>query len=290
MSLFSGRYIRAYIELVRPFTAFPPFFAVVLGAIGGALYTNSHIYIITLLYAGLAMVFAQVFGQITNQLADPIELDKINNKERALVRGDIPRDSVRLIAVAFLIAAIGFSLQVSILYTSLVLITVLSGVIYNYEPFRLKRRFILNNLILAFSRGYIPFVAAWCVFSPIETITHLYAIGLFIWVLGWQTTKDIPDVKGDALYGIRTFPVVWGIHNTVKYMLVMTFIFVMYHVAIGMFDIALGYTALVAISRKDITAKSFTENNKGWVVFYGGIVLYYVIVIIHQVLGSLLAS
>jgi len=283
--MFDGRYLRAYVELVRPFTSFPPFLAILFGSLAGAFATGSEIDIITLIYAGLAMTFAQIFGQVTNQLADPLELDKINNKERVLVRGALPRAEVELIAFMFMLGSLLLAFAVHMLYTTFVCLTILSALFYNYEPIRLKKRFMLNNLILAFSRGLVPMLAAWSVFSPLTAEAWIYAGGLFIWVFGWQTTKDIPDVEGDKRFGIKTLPVVWGVEKSIKFIAATTLAFVFYHVFAALHTGCKGFLLIAVVvgafgirGLKMITKESFTENTFGWVAFYLGIVLYYILV------------
>ena len=273
--------IRAYVELVRPFTSFPPFLAVLFGSLAGAFNTNSSVEFTPLLYACLSMVFAQIFSQITNQLADPPELDKINEKFRVLVRGDLSKETAELFAFLFLLGSLALAFCVSNFYAFLICLIILCALAYNYEPIRLKKIFILNNLVLAFSRGFLPFLASWCVFSPITQDCLMYAVGLFIWVFGWQTTKDITDVKGDKMFNIKTIPVVLGLKGTYKFLICLTIVFLLYHVALGLafsfkyVIVCLPPACLSVVGLVKLTERSIEGNSFGWVVFYLGLVSYY---------------
>ena len=278
--------IKAYFRLVRPFTSFPPILAVVLGSVAGALYTGSTIDITVLIVAVISMTSAQIFGQITNQLADPPELDRINNKYRVLVTNEIDRDIAWYLAGIFLMISLFSASLVNRIYLIIILFLLLCTYLYNFEPVRLKKRFLLNNLILGISRGFVPVIATWSVFSPIVTETYYYAFGLFIWVFGWQTTKDIPDTKGDREFGIRTIPVVLGKEGAIRFISWITWVFWIYHLLLTYVTHDIGYSligttvfVLGLFGLRNIEKRTNIENTFGWIAFYLGIVVYYLMML-----------
>jgi len=286
--------LKVYLELSRPFTAIFPFFAVLFGGLAGALKSGVSPSFTIILLAALAMTFAQMFGQVTNQLADPPELDMINGKLRPLVRGDITESEATNFVVVLLILTYIFARLVSEVYAFYMTLLVISILVYNFEPIRLKRRFMLNNLVLAFSRGFVPFIASYTLFSHLDKEAVLLAIGIAIWVFGWQTTKDIPDIDGDNKFGIKTIPVVLGA-KTYHFIAVSSGLFVVYHLlllkvikpAILISVVFIPYTIFSLKHINDERKIIKGENKFGWVTFYVGIVLYYLVVFISNLTSPL---
>lgn len=287
---------KPYLELTRPFTAIFPFFAVLFGGLAGSFKSGLDPNLLTIILASLSMSFAQMFGQVTNQLTDPPELDALNGKLRPLVRGDITRTQAWIVAVVLLVLSVITGLLVSLRYFVFIGLLLLSIYLYNFEPIRLKKRFLLNNLILAFSRGFVPFIASYTLFAPLDQETIYLAVGIALWVFGWQTTKDIPDVEGDRRFGIRTVPVVLG-DKTYHFLVVSSGVFVAYHMlllkvirpAIFIVLVFLPYTVYGLRHLNDDRKIIKGENKFGWVVFYVGIVLYYLTVFFTNLTATLSA-
>jgi 4-hydroxybenzoate polyprenyltransferase len=80
-------------------------------------------------------------------------------------------------------------------------------------PIRLKKRFWISNISIAFARGFLGFLAAWCIFdsNPQDSpVPWLVGGIMFLVLIGATTAKDFTDVEGDAKFGMRTLPVVYG--------------------------------------------------------------------------------
>jgi len=266
-----------YIELTRPLTAIFPFLCCFFVGLVGIILFNS-ITLDKLIFASISLALTQIFGQITNQISDPPELDKINNKIRPIVRGEVSKSESWILSVIIFITSIILSSYVSFEYLVSIILLYVSIYMYNFEPIRLKKRFILNNLILAISRGFLPFLSIfYLMYGEINNIILILSIGISIWVFIWQTTKDIPDIVGDKKFGIKTIPVVLGIEKTYIFMTIGSLLFILYSIKISY--LFLLFIPLIIYGIKNLE-KEYKENTIGWLVFYIGILLYYIISIL----------
>ena len=272
-----------YIELSRPFTLFPPFLVALCGGIIGAIYSNNIIDIYTLFFASISLSLCQAVGQIDNQITDPEDLDKMNNKHRPIVKGIVSKTKaiILLMVLSLLVFLCGLLTKNIVFIISI--ISLLIGIwLYDHEPIRLKKRFLLNNLILAITRGFIPFIATTALFSKIDITLFLLSIGISLWVFFWQTTKDIPDIKGDKEYNIKTIPVMLGIYPTKLFIIFGSIIFLLYNFIIKEYLLLMLFIPLIIYGIKNLTKKYNGENIIGWKIFYIGIALYYILILMKM--------
>ena len=85
------------------------------------------------------------------------------------------------------------------------------SVLYSAPPARRKLRGWLANATVAIPRGVLLKVAGWSLAVSMVSLEAWYIgliLGLFLF--GATTTKDFSDITGDATYGVRTLPVVYG--------------------------------------------------------------------------------
>jgi len=221
--------LKGFVELVRPFTLMAP----IIGGTSAALIsyrvhhgtipipTISDVFpfirwdfpdATTLIWGVLALVFVNAASNTLNQVHD-IEIDRINKPYRPIPAGLVTKDEARTMAWILYLVTLWRSAWVNRTFAFFVLILMLMTIAYSAEPVRLKKRLFLNNLSIAFARGLIGFVAAWCMFdeNPFDN-PDPWAMGLVmaVFLFGAITTKDFTDIPGDKKYGMKTIPVVYG--------------------------------------------------------------------------------
>ncbi len=276
--------MRALIQLFRPFTLFAPMLAVFFGSIAQMGYASEmHLLgdrIYELLFAGFALMIAQASGQISNQACDPPELDRINGKGyRPIPSGVISQEEAISIGWGLALFSISGAFLISPQFGMMVSIIYVVIVSYNFEPLRLKKRLWLNNISMAFSRGLLPLPAAWAIFGNVfDPLPWMIGLCIFLWVLGWQSAKDIDDIEGDAKYGINTPAVYYGIEKLKK---IIIFPSVASFVVLGLFlwyNIVPFYSSILLILAIPTlvmhmyfgksNAIEQLENNMVWQIFY----------------------
>lgn len=278
-----------YIQLVRPFTLVAPLIAGLMGILIERAYHDSlgEWTLLDLLLAPLAIALFQAFGQVVNQLAD-IEIDELNKPYRALPKKLIRTEEAMYLAGILACFAFWFSFRRNITFGLLMTVVFFCAFIYSVEPIRIKRRDAWASLFLmAFSRGFLPFIATWSIYGNIFEDILPWQMGIvgFFWVLAFQGTKDFPDVYGDVEHDIPTLPTTYGniwALNLVLMLSPLPFIagMVMWFgefpwMYITLINIVPAIFILTTI-KKDIRTEKL-ENNISWIGFYLGLGLLYIL-------------
>ncbi len=285
--------LKAFFVLVRPFTLIAPFMAIIFGVILQlAEYNQLYIFwdnFLPILFAALALASAQAVGQIMNQIED-VEIDIINGKNyRPIAKGEISIESAQIVAWIFAIFSILTAFSINIYYGSFIIIFLLAGILYNTEPFRLKKRLWLNTGSLAISRGLLPLPAAWSIFGNVTDKTPwLLGSVIAIWVLAWQNTKDINDIEGDKKFGIITPVVYHGLKKLsiiIAFLSLISFLLLALYLETGLLSLNMTTLFLLCIPtlwmlyklfKMDISATTL-ENNELWAAFYLTLAGFYII-------------
>jgi len=184
------------------------------------------------------LVFASLFiaaaGYIINDYFD-INIDEVNKPERMVVDKVINRRWA--IAWHFILSISGILLTMLALPVRdkwyLILGNVICVVLLWFYSTTFKRKLLIGNIAIAL-------LTAWTIllifFSKVSVsdafgavhpgqpkffrFAFLYAGFAFIISLIREAVKDIEDMPGDARYGCRTMPIVWGANATKVYIAV----------------------------------------------------------------------
>lgn len=292
---FSER-IRAFIQLVRPFTLLPALIAGTLGiliclAYYGVLEFGASVWLIIVL-AALSLMLVQAFGQVLNQYAD-VGIDAINKPYRPIPSGFVSPREALAVAVVFGFAAIFLSFLINDVFALFCVAGLFMGVAYNLEPLRLKKRLWVNLVSLAFSRGLLPFVMMWSVFGDLlDSLPWVLGGFAFLVALFGNGFKDFPDIKGDKKFHMRTLPVVFGERSAIRIMGILAVFPFMYLLVMEGFGFLstpfLSFFLLVPIflvMLHDYDYRvPFMENSLSWVCFYVCLGLCYIIPFVVMVI------
>ena len=263
-----------YIVLMRPFTLLAPITVGVFLtlAVDGISYSS----LTKGVYVGITLALAQAVGQIVNQVADA-ELDKIAKPYRPIPQGRVSKEEALGLSYLLAIAAVGRAFTISIYFGLMVCVMLFFAVFYSLPPISPRRvNPFLNLLWVAFSRGFIPIIA-------VMGLEHYkYAIISFIWCLGWQGTKDIPDVEADRKFGIKTIANTYGV-KALKYLsalMTVALIVTIHYLKMYVFT-PLIIIALWGLLRYE--DKWIGENTIAWQVFYIGLALIPLMILINSI-------
>jgi 4-hydroxybenzoate polyprenyltransferase len=97
---------------------------------------------------------------------------------------------------------------------------------------KFKRQPFIGNFIVAFLTALSLIVLAVYYRQQIDLLL-IYALFSFVITLVREIIKDMEDVKGDARFGCRTLPIVWGLRRTKQllYGIIATFIISLFTIA-----------------------------------------------------------
>lgn len=175
-----------------------------------------------------ASVFIAAAGYIINDYFD-INIDRVNKPDKMIVEKTIKRRWAIILHIVFTFVGIGLSLVVA-LKTSLVIVFANIGcalLLWVYST-TFKKKLLTGNIIISALTAWVLIVLYFAVNTvylgllrqPVEILTAmntifkyavLYAGFAFIISLVREVVKDIEDMEGDAKYGCKTMPIVWGI-------------------------------------------------------------------------------
>ncbi len=171
--------------------------------------TDQIIFNKSLFILSLSTVLIAAAGYIINDYYD-VKIDLINKPKRVVV-GRILKRRVAMVAHTILnITGIGLGFTLSIKIGLLNFFCAL--LLWSYSN-QLKRMALIGNLSVAFLTGLSIYVIAFF-FDPGNIMIIAYSLFAFAFTLIREIIKDMEDLKGDATFGCKTLPVVYGIRKT----------------------------------------------------------------------------
>lgn len=223
---YAPKRLRAFVDLVRPFTLLAPIFGGLSGALLGLIAEGNihslevvstppfliwHGFPLFQMLSGIAaLVFLNAGSNSLNQVYD-CEIDRINKPYRPIPQGIITEKEGLWIAGLLYVISIWRAAMVNRTFLLMVCVLSLITIAYSVPPLRLKRRIWLSNISIAVPRGMLGLVAAWTITADIgDSAPWLMGSVMAIFLTGSITTKDITDMEGDREFGMMTLPVVYG--------------------------------------------------------------------------------
>lgn len=214
----TGR-VRAFVDLLRPFTLLPPAIGMIAGALsaigsGRALVSGTR----AMLLVGAGSLMAATLNaasNVLNQVHDAA-LDRINKPERPIPSGIVSTREARVLA------AILYAIAMALAFTLtpgarpevgwIVVFTAALTWAYSAPPVRARNSWWLGPLVIAVPRGLLLKVAGWGTLAPIFSDREPWILGsvFFFYVLGAAPTKDFADMEGDRLGGASSLPLRFG--------------------------------------------------------------------------------
>lgn len=191
-----------YVAILRPINCLIAFVSVLIGAWIG----RSVVFTPRLLLACVVAFIVCAFGNIINDLSD-VEIDRINNPQRPLVKGTVNEAAVIIGALVFVALALLCSFSLGLL--SFIVVAAAIVLLFLYGMILKKTivanflvagvsglSFVLGGIVAANSLCIIPFVFSLFVHTPRETI------------------KDVIDMRGDERCGVTSLPIHFGIEKS----------------------------------------------------------------------------
>jgi 4-hydroxybenzoate polyprenyltransferase len=213
--------LTAYVRLARPFTLLAPSLGMVSGgivawfAVPHERLVDAQGLVANLILGAVAAALLNAASNAINQVFD-LDIDRVNKPDRPLTSGAISTRG----ALVFSAVTTGLALLLAALCSSftgrpdvllLFIAAAVFSVLYSAPPVRMKLRGWLANGTVAIPRGVLLKVAGWSLCASMVSL-EAWFIGLImgLFLFGATTTKDFSDITGDAAYGVRTLPVVYG--------------------------------------------------------------------------------
>ncbi len=162
-----------------------------------------------LMLLSLSTLIIAAAGYIINDYYD-VKIDFVNKPERVVVDKVLKRRVVMMAHTFLNLTGIALGLLISY---KIAVINFLSALLLWVYSNQLKRLPFVGNFSVALLTGLSLFIVA-IYYQKNEFLVLAYAIFAFSITLIREIIKDIEDVKGDAVFGCKTLPVIWGIRKT----------------------------------------------------------------------------
>lgn len=150
------------------------------------------------------------------------EQDAINNPVRSAYLKDKARRGTLLMAGAAFLSGYLIMEKGSLFVAAASLLTLILGVLYG-RCFKgiTKSVTAFKNYFVAAFWGIIVIYAAVCHGAPISAAVLVFSLYTFLRMLAIQAFFDVRDIKGDAEEKLKTYPVVWGVPKTLRFISVL---------------------------------------------------------------------
>jgi len=176
-----------------------------------------------------------------------VEMDKINPKKRnrPLPSGAISKETaIQIVYISGLLGVI-LSMFLNPISSIFCLLYLFLFFIYSYPPIRLKKRFVIKELTVAFGYILTTLIGGTAISGSFQS-TFIFAgvLYFFFSFFGMPLFHDISDVKEDQIYGIKTMALVLSWRRKVA----MIIFFLLVIMTLTPFTyISLGYNMLLPI-------------------------------------------
>lgn len=165
----------------------------------------------------VAVVAFLLFSVVLNDLSDEA-VDRVNLPGRPLVAGAGTRREFQVVAVTSAALALGAGATIGWRALAVVAAGLASSAAYSLRPIRVADRGAVASVLLPWGYVAVPYLVG--IFAVRSTVTAGDLVllgGLYVGFIGRILLKDFRDVRGDALFGKRTFVVRHGRRATCRF-------------------------------------------------------------------------
>jgi len=146
------------------------------------------------------------YSMIINDRYD-IDVDRINNPTRPLVKGSVLIKEAEIAATVLLVLGLSSSIVLGWLTFLIASVFALIAWLYNYK---VKKYGLLGNMLVSASLA-IPYIyGAVAISASDDPLIYFLALTSFLAGLGREVVKTICDVKGDEMRDVRSVARIWG--------------------------------------------------------------------------------
>lgn len=172
-------------------------------------------------FISISTVCIAAAGYIINDYFD-IKIDLVNKPNEVIIGKNIKRRWAMVAHQLFNVVGIVFGILV---HYKVAIINIIAATLLWFYAERYKRLAFIGNFLVAGLTGSSLIIMA--VYYPQnDLLINIYAIFAFGITLIREIIKDMEDIRGDAKFGCRTLPIIWGTRKTKKLLYLFIAIFV----------------------------------------------------------------
>ena len=209
----------AVVKITRPLNLLITFFSIIVGS---AICITGNYILHKIILAAVSGALISASGNIINDIFD-IEIDKINQPDRVLVKGGLKKNEAVIIYLLFAYSGIFISSFIN--YQAIIISTSVSVLLYLYS-FKLKRIVLAGNFIIAVITG-MAFIYGG---AAVQNIGPSIIPALFAFLINFirEIIKDMEDIEGDTKTGVKTFPFKYGFGVSKKMIIIFSMVLILF--------------------------------------------------------------
>jgi len=210
--------LKAYIELVRPFTLLAPVIVSICIMIASYRYNNitndlTNLILTVILPASISLAILNGASNALNQVTD-LKSDKISKPYRPIPKGIVSAKEAMIIATIFYAISISIAFLINPMFLLFVLSITFFTVTYSLPP-RCKDILFINQLWVGIPRGLLGILASWSVFgNSLQPLPITIGFLAMFFLIGGSITKDITDSEADKKTGTKTLVNTYGLKQS----------------------------------------------------------------------------
>jgi len=209
--------LKAYIELVRPFTLLAPIIVSICIMIASYKYNQNtndivNLFLTMILPASISLAILNGASNVLNQVTD-IKSDKISKPYRPICKGIVSKKEAAIISLVLYATSISLAFFINTMFLVFILMITFFTVTYSVPP-RCKDILFVNQLWVGIPRGLLGILASWSVFgNALETLPLTIGVLAMVFLIGGSITKDIIDSEADKTTGTKTLVNTYGLRR-----------------------------------------------------------------------------
>jgi len=275
--------LKAYFELIRPFTLLAPLMVSIFIMMASFFYSNNtesllFVFSTKILPAGIILAILNSASNILNQITD-LKTDKISKPYRPLPKKIITEKESMVISIILYLLSIALALTINITFFVFIVLIAFFTVSYSLPP-RLKDKLFINQLWVGIPRGLLGILASWSVFSnPIQPLPITIGLIAMVYLIGGSITKDITDAYADKKTGTKTLINTYGIKQAALIafpFMIFPFLFIPILINTKILEphfflltfLAIPTCYIFYLMIKDNSKGKHLENTKSWALMY----------------------
>ncbi len=196
----------AVIKIIRPVNVFITFITIFLA---GIICSVGQLPFGKIILASVSGAFVAAAENVINDYFD-VEIDKINRPERVIPQNLLTKKEALIFFAILKFFAFYLALQIN--KTAFLIVIVTSVLLFLYS-FKLKHVALIGNVIVGLLTGMAFIYGAVAVGNWKAGIFP--ALFAFMVNLAREILKDIEDIEGDRKMGLLTFPIKFGIRQSI---------------------------------------------------------------------------
>ncbi len=134
---------------------------------------------------------------------------------RPLARGLVSKGRMEIFSALLVVSGLTVSALINLEVLLIQIAFLVVYVLYSTEPLRLKKIFLMKQVIIA-TGGAIACLTAGLAAGFITVQLRYLAVLFALFIIGAIPVGDLRDLEADRVGGVRTIPIVWGPEFTIR--------------------------------------------------------------------------